>query len=179
MTSCDGWLLFLSPQIFNRAFAAFLLFLFSSAPVFAEDIISGREFRLIDFNGKMTAQLTTSQEGTPSLFFYDASGKVKLNLGIYPDGAPGIILFDNNNQAAALLRLAEANGQPVLIFKEGGQDKMIIGLHSRSIIQPDQSVKVSFRGFPSFLELLILIITGLVAGFIGARLSSKERFTTQ
>ena len=51
-------------QIFNYVFAAFLLLLISSAPVFAEDVVSGREFRLIDLNGKMTAQLTTSQEGT-------------------------------------------------------------------------------------------------------------------
>ena len=131
----------------------------------AADVLTAREFQLIGPNGRMTAQLTTSQEGTPAFFLYDSSGKVKLNLAIYPDGAPGIILFDNHNQAAALLRLTDNNGHPVLVFKENGQDKMIVGLHNQSVIKPGNVLS----SLPSLSEIIITAIIGLIAGFIGSK----------
>jgi len=143
------------------------------APVaHAADVIEAKDFRLIGPNGELTAQLTTSREGTPALFFYDSSGRLKLNLGIYPEGPPGIILFDGNGQAAALLRLAEEDGSPVLVFKEDGQDKMIIGLHEKSILSPDGSTAPLSS---TFLQIIIAAVVGLVAGLMGGRLSRPNR----
>jgi hypothetical protein len=97
---------------------------------------------------------------------------IKLNLGIYADGAPTIVLFDNNNQAAALLRLADVNGRPVLVFKENGQDKIIIGLHSGSVINPGNSVA---SGSVSYLSLFISAVIGLIAGFIGSKVGNVNK----
>jgi hypothetical protein len=48
-----------------------LLIVGNSSKSYAADIVTARDFQLIGPNGKMSAQLTTSGEGTPALFFYD------------------------------------------------------------------------------------------------------------
>jgi hypothetical protein len=128
------------------------------------------DFRLQGPDGRMTAELTTSLEGTPSLFMYDHTGRVRLNLAIYPDGAPGIILNDESGQATAILRMATSQGQPVLIFKENGQDKMIIGLHPLSILS-STALSIGSSSFFSGFAMIGMLVMSFIVGGIGGMFS--------
>jgi len=88
--------------------------------------VSGTDFRLYGQGGLLTAQLTTSGEGTPALFLYDANRVPRISIGVYADGAPGVVLNDSAGQAAAIMRLVNSAGGPVVVLKENGQDKVII-----------------------------------------------------
>ncbi len=134
----------------------FLLVL--SAPLFLThnvsnaQTVSGNNFELRDPHGALTAQLTTSSEGTPGLFFFDANRTVRISVGLYPDGAPGVVLNDDTGKAAAIVRLVQNNGNPVVVLKEGGQDKLILDTNGAS------------GGVSS---LLVSIFLGFVAGMVG------------
>jgi hypothetical protein len=101
-------------------FALVLLPQLSMAETVASD-----NFVLHDRSGKMTAELTTSGEGTPALFMFDSHGVIRVSIGLYPDGAPGVVLNDDKGLAGAILRLVESKGDPVLVLKENGQDRYI------------------------------------------------------
>ena len=90
------------------------------------ETVTSDNFVLHDASGRTTAQLTTSGEGTPSLFIYDTKGVPRITIGLYPDGAPGVVLNDEKGLAAAILRLVYNNGNPVLVLKEDGQDRYIL-----------------------------------------------------
>ncbi len=93
--------------------------------LYAETIRSDN-FILQDSQGNTTAQLTTSEEGTPALFMYDEHGVVRISIGLYEGGIPGVVLNDNNGRAGAIMRLVENNGNPVVVLKENGQDRYVI-----------------------------------------------------
>ncbi len=134
------------------------------ALVSAETIRSDN-FVLHDAQGNMTAQLTTSGEGTPAFFMYDKSGVVRVSIGLYPDGAPGVVLNDDKGLAGAILRLVESGGDPVLVLKENGQDKKIIDIKGRvSDPLPASPVSAS-TGFA--------VLTGILGGFLGATLALR------
>ena len=113
--------------MWNAFFLALLFAVLVVSPSLAHaETVSGTNFELRGPNGAMTAQLTTSGEGTPSLFMYDAMHTVRISIGLYPDGAPGVVLNDDTGRAAAIVRLVQSSGGPVLVLKENGQDKLII-----------------------------------------------------
>lgn len=93
--------------------------------MFAEPVRSDN-FVLTDASGRTTAQMTTSGEGTPAFFMYDTKGTVRISIGLYGDGAPGVVLNDEKGLAAAILRLVQNDGKPVLVLKEDGQDRYIL-----------------------------------------------------
>lgn len=96
-----------------------------TSAVFAQAVTSD-DFVLKNSQGEVTARLTTSGEGTPALFFYDANKKVRISIGLYSDGVPGVVLNDENEKAGAIMRLVTNQGNPVVVLKENGQDKIII-----------------------------------------------------
>lgn len=104
-----------------------LLFIFFVFPfsIFAQTIESDN-FILTDGNGRTTAQLTKSGEGTPALFFYDGKWTPRISIGLYEDGVPGIVLNDEQWLATAILRMVNNQGNPALVLKENWQDKFII-----------------------------------------------------
>ena len=119
--------------------------------------VTGTDFELKSASGTTTAQLTTSKEGTPALFFFDSHNVPRISIGLYPGGAPGIVLNDSQGRAAVLMRLLDTNGNPAVILKENGADKVVI----------DQS------GVPlSTSNILIVIFAGTAAGFCGGMLAA-------
>lgn len=119
--------------------------------------VAGTDFILTSPTGYTTARLTTSGEGTPALFFYDKKNVVRISIGLYEDGAPGVVLNDEAGKAAAIMRLVESAGNPVLVLKENGQDKLII----------DKS------GMPETPALPLVIIIGFIAGVIGGVIATR------
>lgn len=132
----------------------FPCFVIANQPVKTEDLM------LVDKRGQTTARLTTSGEGTPALFFYDDNDIVRISIGLYADGAPSVVLNDEAGQAAAIMRLVESAGTPVLVLKENGQDKLVI--------DQDFSQKQN-----SPISWWMLIVVGIVSGVVGVLL---ERF---
>ena len=68
----------------------------------AAQTVTGTDFKLKDQNGNVTAELTTSGEGTPALFFYDKLHVPRISIGLYQDGIPGVVLNDEQGNAAAI-----------------------------------------------------------------------------
>ncbi len=119
--------------------------------------VTGTDFELKSATGTTTAQLTTSKEGTPALFFFDSHDVPRISIGLYPDGAPGIVLNDSQGRAAVLMRLLDTNGNPTLVLKENGTDKVVINQN----------------GIPqNTSNTLIAIFAGAAAGFCGGMLAA-------
>lgn len=96
---------------------------------YTSQVLSAHEFRLVDKNGAIGAQLAYSGEGTPVLFLFDKNGKPRAEIGTYGDGLPCVVLMDEQSRAVGLFRLAGANQSPVLVMKSDGRDRMIMGLN--------------------------------------------------
>ncbi|HVM73589.1 MAG TPA: hypothetical protein VMU13_01780 [Candidatus Paceibacterota bacterium] len=116
--------------------------------------VTGTNFELHGPNGALTAQMTTSSDGTPALFFFDPKRVVRISIGLYPDGAPGVVLNDSTGRAAAIMRLVDTGGNPVVVLKENGADKLII----------DKNGVPSGTGSTS---LMLTLFIGFVGGLLG------------
>lgn len=126
-------------------------------PVATAQTVTSTDFKLKDQNGNVTAQLTTSGEGTPALFFYDRKQVPRISIGLYQGGIPGIVLNDELGNAVAILRLVQNDGNPVLVLKEDGQDKYIIDTNGIPTQKDD-----------SLLTIILAISAGLVRGFLAS-----------
>lgn len=128
------------------------------APAFVHaQTVTGTDFELKSATGSTTARLTTSKEGTPALFFFDAHNVPRISVGLYQDGAPGIVLNDNQGRPAALLQLVDTTGNPVLVLKKGGTDRVVID--QNGVLQ-------------SATSTLITVFAGIAAGFCGGMLAA-------
>ncbi len=137
-----------------------------TSSVFAQAVTSD-DFVLKNAKGETTARLTTSGEGTPALFFYDANQKIRISIGLYGDGVPGVVLNDENEKAGAIMRLVTNQGEPVLVLKENGQDKLIIdknGLPKSTSSAPVVSLALAF-------------LAGIFGGMLGATFMPKNKLT--
>lgn len=134
-----------------------LISLFSTSSIVAAETVTGTDFKLKDQNGNVTAQLTTSGEGTPALFFYDKQRVPRISIGLYQDGIPGIVLNDEQGNAAAILRLVQNDGNPVLVLKEDGQDKYIIDTNG-----------IPAQEDTSMLTIVLALGAGLMGGFLAS-----------
>ncbi|GAB0174177.1 MAG: hypothetical protein HHAS10_00560 [Candidatus Altimarinota bacterium] len=156
----------------------FFLFLLLTFPfgIFAQTVESDN-FILTDGHGHTTAQLTKSGEGSPALFFYDTKGTPRISIGLYGDGVPGIVLNDQNGLATALLRMVNNQGEPVLVLKEYGQDKLIIDKDGAR----DNLPMSRNGGFT--LNFIFGILGGLIGGFLASsymkRINVKNSFSPQ
>ena len=142
-----------------------LLFLTLPAITIAETVTSNN-FVLQDASGHMGGQLTYSGEGTPTLFLYDKHNVPRVSIGLYPDGAPGVVLNDDKGLAGAIMRLVTSNGDPVVVLKENGQDKVIVDTKGRA--SPLSGTSGAGGGM-SILSLLLSAIVGAIAGAAGAK----------
>ncbi len=101
-----------------------------------EDTLSVHRLRLLDEAGKPRAELALSQEGGPGLFFYDTEGRNRLVLGLYAPAEneyPFLVLNDTQRHAAGIFRLFGQYETPVVVLKNKGQDRSILGLNPNSI----------------------------------------------
>jgi hypothetical protein len=105
----------------------------SAAP--AQDTLSASRIRLLDSTGRARAELAMSPDGGPGLFFYDTKGRNRLVLGLYSPAEseyPFVVLNDTHNEAAGIFRLFGGQETPVVVLKNKGADRSILGLNPTS-----------------------------------------------
>ncbi len=143
----------------SNIFLAGVLAILMGVSFVSAQTVTGDNFVLKGSNGNMMAQLTTSGEGTPALFFYDSRNVVRISIGLYADGVPGVVLNDDTGKAGAIMRLVTNKGEPVVVLKENGIDKVIIDKN----------------GMPKGKEtsMLMIVLVAIFSGFVGGFLSSK------
>lgn len=95
-----------------------------------ESIVSARRIDLVDASGKLRAQLGFSKEGPPGFWLLDEKGTARIAMGLYPDGTSHLGLQDRNGLMIQLMRSVGAEEAPVLIQKNKGQDRLILGLNA-------------------------------------------------
>jgi hypothetical protein len=101
----------------------------------AQDVVSGSRIRLLDTTGRTRAELAMSPDGAPGLFFYDTHGRNRLVLGVYSpaeDEYPFVVLNDTHQLAAGIFRLFGPQETPVVVLKNKGADRSILGLNPNS-----------------------------------------------
>ncbi len=101
----------------------------------APTVISANRIRMVDANGRTRAELAMAPEGAPGLFFYDTKGRNRLVLGLYSPAEseyPFVVLNDTHNEAAGIFRLFGAQETPVVVLKNKGADRSILGLNPTS-----------------------------------------------
>lgn len=104
--------------------------LFGQAYASAEKVVSATRFDLVDSSGKLRAQLGMAKEGSPGFWIMDDKGIARIAMGLYPDGTSHIGLQDRNGAMIQLMRSFGSSEAPLLIFKNKGQDKMILGMNN-------------------------------------------------
>jgi hypothetical protein len=105
----------------------------SAAPL--QEMISVGRIRMVDATGRTRAELAMSPDGGPGLFFYDSKGRNRLVLGLYSPAEseyPFVVLNDTHNEAAGIFRLFGGQETPVVVLKNKGADRSILGLNPSS-----------------------------------------------
>jgi hypothetical protein len=101
----------------------------------SQDMISAGRIRMVDANGRTRAELAMSPDGGPGMFFYDSKGRNRLVLGLYSPAEseyPFVVLNDTHNEAAGIFRLFGGQETPVVVLKNKGADRSILGLNPSS-----------------------------------------------
>jgi hypothetical protein len=93
--------------------------------------VLARELSIIDANGKVRIQVGLGKDGQPGIWFFDEAQKVRLNAGLYPDGTAFVGLQDKDQRMTQLMRSFGPGESPLLIFKNKGQDSLILGLNPK------------------------------------------------
>jgi hypothetical protein len=109
--------------------------LISPASAAAMPEISTNRIRMVDATGRTRAELAMSPDGGPGLFFYDSKGRNRLVLGLYSPAEsefPFVVLNDTHNEAAGIFRLFGGQETPVVVLKNKGTDRSILGLNPSS-----------------------------------------------
>jgi hypothetical protein len=100
-----------------------------------QEMISAGRIRMVDATGRTRAELAMSPDGGPGLFFYDSKGRNRLVLGLYSPAEseyPFVVLNDTHNEAAGIFRLFGGQETPVVVLKNKGADRSILGLNPSS-----------------------------------------------
>jgi hypothetical protein len=106
-----------------------------AATTHPQNIVSASRIQLTDAGGKVRAELATSGDGGPALFFYDSAGRNRMVLGLYSPAegeAPSVVLNDADQHAAGIFRLFGARDTPVVVLKSQGRDRSVYGLNPTS-----------------------------------------------
>lgn len=94
--------------------------------------LRAHDIQLVDSGGKVRALLTVANDEEPVLFFFDREGRNRMNLGLYPvaEGQyPFVVLNDTQAHAAGIFRLFGGHESPVVVLKNGGNDRSVYGLN--------------------------------------------------
>lgn len=103
--------------------------LFETARAKAEPVLTVSGLNLVDSQGRLRAQLGFAKEGPPGFWLFDEKGTARVAMGIYPDGTSHFGLQDKQGQMIQLMRSIGPEESPLLIFKNRGQDMMLMGLN--------------------------------------------------
>ena len=101
----------------------------------APDVVSASRIRLLDTTGRTRAELAMAPDGAPGIFFYDTHGRNRLVLGVYSPAEgeyPFVVLNDTHQLAAGIFRLFGPRETPVVVLKNKGADRSILGLNPNS-----------------------------------------------
>ena len=104
----------------------------TAAPAHSADVLVAGRIELRDASGKLRAELATSADGGPGLFFFDSAGRNRLVMGLYSPAeneAPSLVLNDPQQHAAGIFRLFGPHDTPVLVLKNQGRDRSVYGLN--------------------------------------------------
>ena len=80
-----------------------------------DNVISAREFRVLDKDGKTRASLGLSTAGESALNLFDREEKIRVQLQVTEEGPPGWGLFDEEGDPRLVVNLSE-NGSPALVL---------------------------------------------------------------
>jgi hypothetical protein len=92
--------------------------------------VNATRYDLVDSSGNLRGQFGFAKEGPPGFWLMDEKGMARIMMGLYPDGTAHFGLQDRNGMMIQLMRSIGPSESPLLIFKNKGQDKMILGLNS-------------------------------------------------
>jgi hypothetical protein len=95
-------------------------------------VLTASGINIVDSKGRIRMQLGFSKEGPPGIWVMDEKGTPRIVFGLYQDESSYFGLQDKNGQMIELMRSVGSNETPLLIFKNGGADKMITGLNSKA-----------------------------------------------
>lgn len=95
------------------------VFLLGQAPRHSSsDIVTARQFTMVDEDGKLRATLGMSESGVAGgLWLYDESENVRANFYSLLDGTVGLSLFDNHGNPRASLDM-DADGASSLVLSD-------------------------------------------------------------
>jgi hypothetical protein len=173
-------------HIFCKVILGVSIFTLATLPSFAALEYNASAYNLVDADGKVTAQLTSSEEGTPAIFFYDQNHVVRLNVGIFPNGEPAIVLMNKEGKTAATFKLS-SDDTPALVLKENGQDKKIISLTSDESVSSKNittnpspaeivttKLKTEGERKREYLSYILAFFFGLVGAYGGGRIAVRR-----
>lgn len=170
----------------KRATLSIALTSFLMTPAIAAIEYSATSFNLVDEKGRVTAQLSSSAEGTPSLFFFDQNNVVRLNLGIYPGGNPGIVLMDKNGKSAAVITLSEDGVTPSVSLRKDGEEKNVLGIDvndsaaskNEGEVSPAEvitgKIKTDAEKRKEYLMYALAFFFGVIGAYLGGRLAIRK-----
>ena len=86
------------------------------------DLITAREFRLVDKDGKRRARLAVSADGALRLLLFDGNTTARAGLMVLPDGSPNLLLRDKDGTVRTGLAVSGTDGMAVFaMFEKGGK----------------------------------------------------------
>jgi hypothetical protein len=141
--------------------------------------ITASDFQLTGSDGRVAARLTMSGEGTPALFFFDKQGRNRMNLSLYPEGVGGLVMNDTEGRAVAIVRMHGTHERPVLVFKSGGQDRLIVGLRDdesgEPYLQPVPRgiIESASPELVQYLWPVLQVVVAALAGFVAGKVASR------
>lgn len=153
-----------SLNIFKIFFTSFALAFAVNISTAQAETVTAEDFQLVDSSGRVTAQLTTGGEGVPGLFIYDNNHVPRVTIGLYVDQSPTIVINDDKGRATGILRMRNNNGDPVIVLKENGQDKIIIDKNGIGNVS-SYSDKIS--------EYSAVFILALIGGYMGSKFNKQ------
>ncbi len=102
------------------------------------DVVSAREFRLTDANGKVRAELKCNPVGSPNLLFLDDHEHTRLQLGLAGD-AGGLTLYDSAGQGRGYVSLEPDGNTGIALLDANGKLRLAMRL------KPDGSPSISLH----------------------------------
>lgn len=116
------------------------LFSYAQSSQNSNTTVASERFELVDNNGRVSGLWTSCGAGSPCINFMDENGILRLQLGLYNSpgeaGLPFITLNNERGEVKALVRLFGGQAAPVVILKNKGQDRLVMGLDLQTSEQP-------------------------------------------
>lgn len=97
--------------------------------VLVVETLKAKNIEVVSNDNRKLITMGTSGENSAAMWFFDKNGKYRLNLGLYGDGNAMIVLADEKELAVQILRTFGPKNSPVLVMKNDGRDRIVMGLN--------------------------------------------------